>query len=108
MRLELVDLPLVIHSARPRLERDFVERVLRQRRRPAVPAAGLLARNGTDPRFAVGPARRRSCRRALTASAAALSSAALSLALGLTLALTLAAAAALLRLLGRLGIRCDR
>jgi hypothetical protein len=74
MRLELIDLALVVNGASPGLKWNLVEHVLRQRRRAAIPAAGLLAGYGTDPGFSVRPARRwsrRGCRSALAATTAA-------------------------------------
>src|SRR5215475_198205 len=71
MRLELVDLALVVDSARPRLERNLVQYVGRQCGDGAsAPAAGLLAGDRTDRRLTIGSTRswRRWTRRALAAS----------------------------------------
>src|SRR5262245_22082447 len=72
MRLELIDLSLVINRFRPRLKRDFVQHILRQRGGSAIPAAGLLSWNRTNPGFAVGSSRSGRCGRCwLTASTSA-------------------------------------
>src|SRR5262249_6760572 len=74
MRLELIDLALVVHGASPGLKWNLVQHVLRQRRGTAIPTARLLSGHGTDPGFSIRPARSgsgRSGRSALSAAAAA-------------------------------------
>src|SRR5215470_974699 len=55
VRFELINLPLIVDCSGPGLEWDLIQLTLRQRGWPTIPAAGLLAWDGTDPRFAIGP-----------------------------------------------------
>src|SRR5215475_581881 len=58
MRLELVNLALVVDSARPRLERNLIHDIGGQRGNGATaPAAWLLTRDRTDPRLVIGSSR---------------------------------------------------
>src|SRR5690349_11917 len=85
MRLELIDLALVVDGASPGLEWNLVQHVLGQRRWTTIPAARLLTGDGTDPRFSIGPARRGSSgsRRASLSAAATTAAATLLLLLAL-------------------------
>src|SRR5262245_40253339 len=62
MRLELVDLPLIIGGPCPWLEWNFVQLTLRHRRRSAAPAAGFLSWDRAEDGFAIRPPRSRRCR----------------------------------------------
>src|SRR5262245_26618782 len=87
MRLELVDLSLIIGGPCPWLEWNFVQLALRHRRRSAAPAAGFLSWDRTEDGLAICPPRSRRCRCGRLASAPAASPAALSPALLALLAL---------------------